>query len=685
MPSFKPKEHSEEEENIWNVKLPVDVFWGIYARQSTPTQLLNNVESTEMQTDDLIRWLVVRGVLDGKIALFDADLGVSGTKRIDERTGLQELVEKIKQGIIKAVLVYQISRLFRDETGVQYNVFADVCKQHNCLLVTSDGMIFNFRNPMHLKMFRFLAEMAAEYIPQHIRLLHQARERKARKGLYAGLGVAPKGLIVDYNEKSKTYEKYIAYPPHAEVVLSLFRRFYELDGNLNKLCAELREKAVIFPPFDETVDKKNSRKRRWKKVEGGYHISRNGLVTLLTNPVYIGWWIVKGDVVSRDNHERIIDKAHEYLFWFAFDALADYTTKGEVNEKRTRERRFYHRGTNPKAGLLKDRISGVDSAVYVHLVANLPTYVITNPKARVDKKYSTAILARVIDTEFLKRFFAHLRCTHDFDNYRHYIKQMEEQHVSTTTLLTSQLQNVQEQQAEIVDELLSIRRDIAKQVAEIVQEDQSLDPEQVKQKLEEEHAPLVRDLRKRSASLEAVKEEVQTKLTKMEREKTPHIVPSFADFHTELEHLITVWGKKPFRERQDFVNLFVRQAVLSAASPHWMKLDIHWSLPGWESETLFIYRNCGSLTRWNQSEREIISQHYPATDKEELMSLLPDKTWGSIKNEGRRQKLHRSANQASDFSIPRQMCWEDYQFAKTLGIDAKDRDTICVRLSIPAG
>jgi len=679
MPSFKPKER-DKEENVWNVNLPIDVFWGIYARQSTPAQLVNNVESTEMQTDDLIAWLVVRGVSDERIALFDADLGVSGTKRIDERTGLQELVEKIKQGIIKAVLVYQISRLFRDETGVQYNVFADVCKQHGCLLVTSDGMIFNFRNPMHLKMFRFLAEMAAEYIPQHIRLLHQARERKARKGLYAGLGIVPKGFIVDYNEKSKTYEKYIPYPAHAEVVLSLFKRFYELDGNLSKLCAELAEKAVIFPPFDETVHKKSIRKRHWKKVEGGYHISRNGLVTLLTNPVYVGWWIVKGDVISRDNHDRIIDIEHEYLFWFAINALAEYTTKGEVNEKRTRERRFYQRGTHPNAGLLKDRIKGVDTTVYVHTVGHLPTYVITNPKARVDKKYSTAILARVIDTEFLKRFFAHLRSTHDFDNYHQYVKAMEEQQASTTMLLTSQLHHVEQQQAEIVDELLSIRRDIAKQVAEIVEEDQSLDPEQVKQKLEEEHAPVVRDLRKRSASLEGVKGEVQTKLSKIEREKKPAIVQSFADFHSELEGLIAVWDTKPFKERQNFVNLFVREAILSSAAPHWMRLDIHWSLPGWESETLFIYRKDGSLTTWTESERQIISMHYPATDKKELLSLLPYKTWGSIKNEGRRQNLHRSAHQAPDFLIPREICWEDYQFANTMGIDPKARDTICVRL-----
>src|SRR5712691_8203823 len=145
------KRQEPEQNDIWYSPLPVDAMWGIYARQSTPAQVLKNIQSGEMQTDDLLRWLVERGVREGKISLFDADLGVSGTLRIDQRTGLQELVARIEANEIKAVLVYQVSRLFRDETGVQYNVFANICKQHNCLLITSDGMIFNFNNPMHLK------------------------------------------------------------------------------------------------------------------------------------------------------------------------------------------------------------------------------------------------------------------------------------------------------------------------------------------------------------------------------------------------------------------------------------------------------------------------------------------------------------------------------------------------------
>lgn len=331
--TFQKKEQPDLQD-IWYSPLPLDVMWGIYARQSTQAQLIHNIESTEMQTDDLIAWLVDRGVRDGRWKLFDADLGVSGTLRIDQRTGLQELVERIKAGEIKAVLVYQISRLFRDDTGVEYNVFANICKKHNCVLVTSDGMVFNFNNRMHLKMFRFLAEYAAEYIPQQIGLLHAARMRKARRGLYAGLGSVPRGYIVDYDKHSRTYKKFTPYLKHKKPVFDLYERFYALEGDFSTLCREVEEMPFVFPDFGPEVDRRNIRDKRWKKVPGGYHISRRGLLWLLTNPAYIGWWIINGGIISTDNHERIIDREHEYLFWYAFERLSPFTTQGEENMQR---------------------------------------------------------------------------------------------------------------------------------------------------------------------------------------------------------------------------------------------------------------------------------------------------------------------------------------------------------------
>src|SRR6266568_2611731 len=166
--TFQPKQTTDLSTD-WYTSLPLENNWGIYARQSTPAQVTHHIQSTEMQTEDLQAWLIAKGVAKEYIFLFDADLGLSGTLRIDQRTGLQELVARIEADEIKAVLVYQVSRLFRDETGVQYNVFATKCKEHHCLLVTADGMVFNFNVPMHLKMFRYLGEMAAEYIPQQIK------------------------------------------------------------------------------------------------------------------------------------------------------------------------------------------------------------------------------------------------------------------------------------------------------------------------------------------------------------------------------------------------------------------------------------------------------------------------------------------------------------------------------------
>ena len=245
MRNFQPKQNPDPND-MWNIKLPVDDPWGVYARLSTPGQLIRSTQSTEMQTDDLIQWLVDRGVRDENISLFDADLRVSGTLRIDQRTGLQELVERIKEDEIKAVLVYQVSRLFRDETGIQYNTFADICRQHHCLLVTSDNTIFNFNNPMHMKMFRFLGEMAAEYIPQQIKgVLHAARLRKARQGKYAGLGAIPSGYIIDRRKDSPMFEKIIPYEPHAEVVRFLFVRYYALRGDFLALCRELNDIPVL--------------------------------------------------------------------------------------------------------------------------------------------------------------------------------------------------------------------------------------------------------------------------------------------------------------------------------------------------------------------------------------------------------------------------------------------------------
>ena len=675
------KRQEADPQDIWYSPLPLQVIWGIYARQSTTAQLINNVESTEMQTDDLEAWLVEKGVQDGTWQLFDADLGVSGTLRIDQRTGLQELVEQIKQDIIKAVLVYQISRLFRDDTGVEYNTFAKICKEHDCVLVTADGMVFNFNNRMHLKMFRFLAEYAAEYIPQQIGLLHAARMRKARRGLYAGLGSVPRGYVVDYDKTSKTFKKFVPYQPHAEVDFSLFERFYALEGDFATLCREVEEMTVVFPHFDAAVDRRNIRDKRWIKVPGGYHISRKGLLWLLTNPCLLGWWIINGDIISTNNHVSIFKPEQEYLFWYAFERLSPFTTDGEENTQRTATpRRYYQRTTEETVGLLKKRIEDeTGDKVYVHLSEGIHTYCRPKKDTKVFKWSDSEIEVDLVDNAFMQRLFLHLRETHDFDIFRQWIAEVVKRQASMLDTIYQQLAEIDSQQEANLDEKLAIRARINQEIKQALLDQPTINVEQLKAQLEEEAAGEFERLRKRTLKLETMEKELRAKLPTEEEDVEVQTARKFADFQTELEILAQVWQLKPFAAKKEFVNLLVSKAVLSVAATHWIRLDIHWTHPAWESETLFIYRRRGILVRWTEEDREIITSLYETTDRETLLSLMPHKSWNAIKKEARRLTLSRSPQPS--LIIDEFTTWSDWQFAAAMSIEPSTRDTICERLS----
>lgn len=680
--SFQPTQKASQDD-MWYSTLPVDVMWGIYARQSTPAQVLKNSESTEMQTDDLIAYLVERGVKDGSWQLFDADLGLSGTLPIDKRTGLQDLVEWIKAGKIKAVLVYQISRLFRDDTGVEYNTFAKICREHDCILVTADGMVFNFNNRMHLKMFRFLAEYAAEYIPQQIGLLNAARMRKARRGLFVGFGYVARGYIVDYDKDSENYQRFVLYKPWQPIVLHLFERFYALGGDLSALCREVEEMPFVFSTYESWVDKRNIRDQTWKKVPGGYHISRRGIISILTNPFYIGWLIVAGDVITTENHEPLIPKEKHYLFWFAFDCLSEFTIQGERNTKRTLgSRRFTHRINKEGIGLLKDRVQTPDgNPIYVHVSESKRHHGYRTPKqgTKLLVKFESEMDIDLIDGEFTKLLFFHLRQTHDFDGFRQWVTGVLTRRVSQQQIIMAQLEEVKIQQEAILDERLGIRTQIAQQIRAALVEDENADVDQMKAYLESQFAKDFERLQARSWKLDARELELNAKLPEHAEDKPTRVARTFADFQTELENLATVWDKKPGKEKKEFVNLLVTKVELSTVATHWIKCTVYWMHPAWPVETLYIYKRRGGINAWTAEEHELVKLHYPDKPKHELLALLPDKSWSAIEMQAYKLQVKRK-QRPNPLNIDGYTTWSDYLFCQQLGIKWETKETMYVQI-----
>lgn len=657
----------------WDFTIPVNVLWGIYARQSTPGQLIKYTESTEMQTADLIIWLQNRGIEDNYI-LFDADLGLSGILRIDERPALREVIRRIKADEIKAVLVYQVSRLFRDLTGIQYNTFADDCKQHNCILVTAhDGMLFNFNNPIHLKMFRFLAEAAAEYLQQQIGLLHEARLRRARNGFYVHMGNVPSGFLVDYDQDNPTFRKLIPYLPHQDIILDrLYRRYYSLSGDFSALCHELNEMPYVFPFFEQWVDRRIVNQWKQRVQNGGYSLTRKGIITCMTNPANIGWWIVQGDIISRSNHDPLVPEDEQFLFWYAFERLAEYTTDKEKNQLRVldRPKRYYQRDTNPTEGLLKDRIVSPDGKVQVHLKEGSQHYAIYPPHT-IYVKDLQEIESRLIDEAFLTVFFNHLKETHSLDGYRKWVSIETTNHESLMDTLEGQLRKIASAQDAIMNEIITIKAQIAQ-------------TEQDRKALEAEYAPYLERLRTKYTMLEKPKKEITAKLKDQQTSDHYQALRQFADYQTELAKLIPVFRQKPFSVQKEFINLTVTEAILQVIAPHWIQLDIVWSHPQWIAQRLYLQRPYGPRPIWTEEEKQLLLLHFPSASKQDLLQLFPSKNWLGIAKMGSVMRIHRDVQRP--YAIPAHLSWLDLQFMQQENIfipsscqRQEDENTVIVR------
>ena len=513
-------------------------------------------------------------------------------------------------------------------------------------------MIFNFDIPMHLNMFRYLAAQAAEENTQRGEMMSQLKIRKARKGLYAGLGIIPTGFIVDYDKRSKTFEKIIPYPPHAKVVLGFFKRYFELEGNLQKLCRELEEKAVIFPEFEDWVDERIVHMWKRRKVPGGYKITDKGLRLLLTNPIYIGWWIVMGEVIFRDNHERIIPEEYEYFFWFAFDRLSPVTTEGERNEERIylnpTRRRFYQKHTKERSALLKDRAAFPDGEVSVHSYDNKSHYCLIPPYTMRQTGWKE-IQSSIVDDAFTDRFFERLGQTTEFRDFQAWIAQETRKQTSDVAMIDMQLVQLEAKQEAIIDDRLSLRQQIT-----LIRDDEQ------REKAEKQAQPTFDLYLRQADKLERTKEDLVKKRERAVKNQALDTARKYATFQIELKELHDTWDDKPFDRKLEFVNLFVTKAVLTLPASHFVQLDIHWSHPLWGRDSLIIFRKIGASPYWTTPEKELIRRLYPRAQREELLSQLPFKTWASIKTEAKALGVKREIATASE--IPDSLSWSDWVF-----------------------
>jgi DNA invertase Pin-like site-specific DNA recombinase len=252
----------------------------VYIRQSSPSQVENNRESTARQYA-LVDRAGELGWGRDQITVIDEDLGLSGAS-VANRSGFARLISEVALGRVGIVLGLEVSRLARN--NADWYRLLDLCGITDTLIGDSDGLyhpaLFNDRLVLGLKGTMSEAEL-------HIiraRLEGGIRNKAARGELRRGL---PVGFVWGGQDG-----EVLLHPDQAVTgaIRAVFDRFSEF-GSVRKVWLWFCSEGLPLPLRQGVRGDV-----RW--VAPTY----TSIHHILTNPVYAGAY-----VYGKTKHERYVD------------------------------------------------------------------------------------------------------------------------------------------------------------------------------------------------------------------------------------------------------------------------------------------------------------------------------------------------------------------------------------------
>ncbi len=307
----------------------------VYIRQSKPSQLIHNQESTRLQFSlaDRARVLGFQ-----RIVVVDDDQGRTGSGLVD-RPGFQRLAAEVCSGEVGAVFCVEASRLARN--GRDWHHLIDLCGMVGAVVVDLDGIY----DPT-LTNDRLLLGMKGTISEFELNLFRQrsteAILQKARRGeLQIQI---PVGFCwAAGSELEKDPDQRVQ-----QAIQLVFRKMTEL-GSVRQVLLWFRQENIPLPAFPHDL---GERKMIWKLP--GYA----SLHSMLTNPTYAGAYaygksetrtkVVEGRTRKSAGHRKpksgwkVLIKEHHpgYLSWEEY----------ERNQSMIAANAHIHSGAEPKAG-----------------------------------------------------------------------------------------------------------------------------------------------------------------------------------------------------------------------------------------------------------------------------------------------------------------------------------------------
>src|SRR5215470_13593655 len=285
----------------------------VYIRQSTPDQLVHNLESQRRQYGLADRakqlgWMTVE--------IIDDDLGRSGGGIA--RPGFERLLAAICEGRVGAVFAIEASRLARN--GRDWHTLIEFCGLVGTVIVDEDG-IYDPRHPNDRLLLGVKGTMSELELSLFRQRSQEALRQKARRGALV-FGVAAGYVKVGRDRIEKNPDQRVQ-----EALQLVFTKFAEFQS-ARQVHVWLRDEGIELPV-----------KSRQGEAHGvvwrlpAYNIVHN----ILTNPIYAGAYTfgrTKSLVRVEDGRKRVrrgvqkpmaewdvLIKAHHaaYITWDEFE------------------------------------------------------------------------------------------------------------------------------------------------------------------------------------------------------------------------------------------------------------------------------------------------------------------------------------------------------------------------------
>jgi len=451
----------------------------------------------------------------------------------------------------------------------------------------------------------------------------------------------------------------------------------ELGCDLSLLNNRLRKLPILFPEFEAWVGQRNISKFGMSRhPSGGYYPkSKATLVAMLTDPNNIGYRPIKG-VIRRNrqgekiiDHEPIIDRE---LFDTVYYSLARTDLDGNPTEN-DHTKRYFQRGSKADHGLLKFRIASHQGTAHTHTSTNIDKetaaprgfYVIEYPEQEYGlfhRIYQAALPCDELDTIIVNRLMEHIReISHDQKDIAAY----EEKAKKIRAERQRKIKQIEKSISDIATEQIRLTAQLGKRKQEngkwkvLSQRAQELILEQIDD-LEEERQKLI-------AAKAELEEEIEGELGSLDE---------------ELAMLEASWSEHSFEKRRSLLNFLLKEVIVDSISTHWIRVEVLWLKEEWGREALHYWREQGGSKRWPEGDIAIMHEHYATMPKEQLMALLPERTWKSILWYGKQVlRIPRSNPRKFVKEFEMTASYSDLAFMRDRGMPLTARYTNWERLS----